>query len=76
MKMKNELNTSRIAKQYSDEDEAYKFLEGIRWENGILCPHCQNVGAGFIEPEKERKTRTGKVTYRRIWRCQACQLRV
>jgi len=68
--MKNELNFSKIAKQYSDEEEAYKFLEGIRWENGVICPHCQSVGADFIEPEKERKTRTGKVSYRRIWRCQ------
>jgi transposase-like protein len=72
--MKNELNFSKIAKQYSDEEEAYKFLESIRWENGVLCPHCQNIGADFIEPENgERKTRTGKVTYRRIWRCQSCK---
>jgi len=41
-----------IAKQYSDESEAYKFLEGIRWEKGIVCPHCKNIGAEFIEPEK------------------------
>ncbi len=71
--MKNELNFSRIAKQYSDEDEAYKFLEGIRWEYGILCPHCGNVGAKFIPSENGgRKTRTGKVTFRRIWRCDEC----
>ncbi len=72
--MKNELNFSQISKQYSSEEEAYKFLEATRWENGVLCPHCQNTGADFIEPENgERKTRTGKVTYRRVWRCQNCK---
>jgi transposase-like protein len=70
---KNELNFATIAKRYSDEDEAYKFLESIRWENGIVCPHCNNIGADYIEPENERKTRTGKITYRRIWRCQSCK---
>ena len=72
--MKNELNFSQIAKQYSDEEEAYKFLESVRWENGVLCPHCQSTGADFIEPENgERKTCTGRVSYRRIWRCQSCK---
>lgn len=70
---KNALNFSKIAKQYSDESEAYKFLESIRWENGVICPHCRNKGADYIEAENgNRKTRTGEVTYRRIWRCQSC----
>ena len=63
-----------IAKQYSDENEAYKFLEGVRWETGIVYPHCGNMGAEFIEPENgNRKTRTGNATFRRIWRCEACK---
>ncbi len=72
--MKNDLNLTQIAKQYSNEEEAYKYLEGIRWENGIICPHCNHNGADYIEAENGfRKTRTGKVTYRRIWRCQNCK---
>jgi transposase-like protein len=74
MTNKSVLNFSVIAKFYSNEDEAYKFLERIQWENGVICPHCKNTGADFIEPENStRKTRTGKVTYRRIWRCQNCK---
>ena len=72
--MTNKLNFSVIAKQYSNEEEAYKFLESIRWEKGITCPHCKNIGADYIESENgTRKTRTGKVSYRRIWRCQNCK---
>ena len=74
MTNKNKLDSSIIAKQYSDEEEAYKFLESVRWENGIVCPHCKNIGADYIEAENgNRKTRTGKVTYRRIWRCHTCK---
>ena len=70
----SKLDSSIIAKQYSDEQEAYKFLENIRWENGVVCPHCENVGADYVEAENgNRETRTGKVTYRRIWRCQSCK---
>jgi len=70
---KNELNSSIIGKQYSNEEEAYKELESIRWENGVVCPHCKNIGANLIPAITERKTRTGKVTYRRIWRCLSCK---
>ena len=74
MENKNKLNFSIIAKQYSSEDEAYKFLESIRWENGIICPHCKCSGADYIEAKEGiRKTRTGKITYRRIWRCHNCR---
>ena len=40
----------------------------------VVCPHCKNKGADYIEAENGiRKTRTGKFTYRRIWRCQSCK---
>ena len=54
MTNKNTLNSSIIAKQYSDEAEAYKFLENMRWENGIVCPHCKNTGADYIETENRQ----------------------
>ncbi len=69
----NELNFSIIAKQYSDEESAYKILESIRWENGIVCPHCKNIGANLIPAITKRKTSTGKISYRRIWRCLSCK---
>jgi transposase-like protein len=69
----SDLNFSQITKLYSNEEEAYKFLESIRWENGVVCPHCNHTGAKFIPANKERITRTGKVTFRRIWRCGSCK---
>jgi transposase-like protein len=31
--------------RFHDEFEAFKFLESVVWENGIVCPHCGVVGA-------------------------------
>jgi len=68
------LTLSAIAKQFSDEEEAYKYVEQIRWANGIVCPHCGSVNkAYYLEPkEGQRKTRIGKKTYRRVWKCAEC----
>mgnify|MGYP001162076322 CR=1 FL=1 len=73
--MADELNLSTLA-QFSDEAEAYKFLESIRWPNGEpVCPHCGVVGhAYFLQPKDgERKTRTGRETKRRVWKCGSCR---
>lgn len=65
------LNLSSISKQLSDEEEAWKFLEFIRWPNGPICPHCGVVNhAYFLKPKDgPRKTKSGSISYRRIWKC-------
>ena len=72
---KNTLNLSSLSKYLSDEESAYKKLESIRWKNGITCPHCGSVDQSKFmatRNDTERKTRTGKVTYRRVWQCDVC----
>lgn len=68
-------NLSTLAKHFSDEAEAWKLLERARWPNGSVCPHCGVVDrAYYLEPQSgERKTRTGKTTYRRVWKCGECR---
>jgi len=68
------LNLSMIAKEFSDETDAYKFLESVLWENGVVCPHCGSVNESkFLQPRNgQRKTRKGNGTYRRVWQCDAC----
>ena len=70
-----DLNLSTIAKQYSDEEAAWLFFESIRWPNGPICPHCGVVNhAYYLEPKAgNRTTRTGKVSYRRVWKCADCR---
>src|SRR6266516_5528503 len=66
---------SRIAREFSDESEAYKLMERIRWPDGPICPHCGTVEeARYLEPRNgPRKTRTGASTARRVWKCGACK---
>lgn len=69
------INLSTLAKEFSDEAEAYKLVERIRWPNGPVCPHCGTVGrAYYLEPkEGPRKTRKGTASARRVWKCGACR---
>jgi transposase-like protein len=69
-------NLSQLAKGFSDEDEAYRLMERIRWPGGrVVCPHCGVVGkAYYLEPKDgHRTTRTGKTTHRRVWKCAECR---
>jgi transposase-like protein len=58
------------------EADAYLFLEELRWGDGETeCPHCGNLGASYIAPSNghSRKTRTGAMSERRVWRCLSCR---
>src|SRR5580698_10352290 len=35
------------APQFRDDDAARKFLEGILWPNGPVCPHCGVIGHAY-----------------------------
>jgi transposase-like protein len=63
---------SRVA----SEADAYEFLEGLRWDGQVTCPHCRSVSEHyFLRPANgsARKTRTGSASERRVWKCAACR---
>lgn len=66
---------SQLAKHFSDEAEAWKLVERIRWPEGPICPHCGTIGHAYFLAPKDgpRKTRTGKESARRVWKCGACR---
>jgi len=68
-------NVSELAKHFSDEGAAYELLERIRWPDGPICPHCGVIDhAYYLAPlSGVRVTRTGKVSYRRVWKCADCR---
>src|SRR6185437_6847428 len=39
--------TSLTDPQFTDEDAARSYLEGIRWPSGPVCPHCGTVNAAY-----------------------------
>ncbi|MCA1709015.1 MAG: IS1595 family transposase, partial [Actinobacteria bacterium] len=66
---------SVIAKTFSDDSAAWLQMEEMRWPDGPVCPHCGSVNrAYFLNPENgQRRTSTGKVSHRRLWKCAECR---
>ena len=66
----------QLVDKLQTEADAYRFMEQLRWGEGEpVCPHCGTSGATFIEPKNgtSRKTRTGAMSERRVWRCIGCR---
>lgn len=73
--MSDPLNLSTIDRHFSDEAEAYKLIESLRWPEGPVCPHCGSINhAYYLAPRNgERTTRKGTVSSRRLWKCAECR---
>ena len=39
--------SSLTAPHFTDEDAARAYLEGLRWPDGRICPHCAEVGRAY-----------------------------
>jgi transposase-like protein len=54
---------------FQDEDKARAYFEGIRWPNGVVCPHCGNANSAriySIAANPAKKVRAG------LYECQDC----
>ena len=69
------LTFTEIRKRVESESDAYYLLEQLRWGEGVICPHCGNTKAYFLNPAngKSRATRTGATSQRRVWKCASCR---
>jgi transposase-like protein len=69
-----ELDLAKLPGFLSDEAEAWTLLERMRWSDGApVCPHCGTVDAKhyFLTAQSgPRRTRTGNISYRRLWKCR------
>ncbi|MGZ7000037.1 MAG: transposase, partial [Acidimicrobiia bacterium] len=70
-----EFSIPALAAKIPDEASAYKFLEDLRWDGKPVCPHCGSIADHYFLSAKNggRKTRTGKVSERRVWKCRDCR---
>jgi transposase-like protein len=59
------------------EADAYLLLEQLRWNGEPVCPHCGSIAAHYyLKPRtgtEARKTRTGSMSQRRVWKCRDCR---
>jgi len=57
--------TALTAPHFHDETVAREYLEGIRWPNGPVCPHCGVEGSHYAL--KGKAHRPG------LWKCKDCR---
>src|SRR3954447_24558877 len=71
-----ELSIPALMKRLGTEADAYLLLEELRWGGQPVCPHCGSVAQHyFLKPANgmARKTRTGAMSERRVWKCKDCR---
>lgn len=51
---------SDAVKFFADKDIALTFVAGLRWPEGVTCPHCGGTEPSFLKT-------------RRIWKCRECR---
>jgi transposase-like protein len=75
MVLMEEMSLAAVAKRFSDEAAAWDFVEELRWHGKAVCPRCGSTDVLYLQPRSgaSRTTRTGTVTYRRVWRCKTCK---
>lgn len=67
-------NLTELNDKVRSEADAYLLMEQMRWGDRPVCPHCGSEHVTYIRPLNgvSRTTRTGSVSERRVWKCQAC----
>lgn len=62
------INFKKLTQSFN-EDDARKLLEGCRWPNGPVCPHCESTEAYTLtgKPDSENPTPAG------VYKCKACR---
>jgi transposase-like protein len=72
-----DLSLPKLALKLQTEADAYEFLEGLRWGDKPVCPHCgeDERRPYFLKPAngKDRRTTRGTSSQRRVWKCASCR---
>jgi len=46
---KQEINLINLIEKYQNEDDSRAYLEGLRWSDGVVCPHCGSKSISRIQ---------------------------
>jgi len=70
------ITVTNLMDRIPTEAAAYEYLEKLRWPDKPVCPHCGSINDHYyLKPANSvsRKTRTGSVSERRVWKCKDCR---
>lgn len=73
--MGEKVNIASLSKGITTEANAYAYLESLRWGEVPTCAQCESNDVYLITPKNgvSRKTRTGSISERRVWKCRSCK---
>ena len=73
--MGERVNIASLSREIRTEADAYAYLESLRWGGAPTCAHCDSANVGLLTPRNgiSRKTRTGSISERRVWKCRSCK---
>jgi len=57
--LKPEMNLVKLMDRFADEESCRKYLEGLRWPDGVLCPRCESPKCYYTST-------------RGTWECDGC----
>lgn len=66
----DDLTLDEIQSRFGTDEKARRYLEEIRWPNGVVCPHCKiddQKRIWKIEENPEKKIRAG------LYQCAECK---
>ena len=43
------ISTYEFLKEFANETNAIRFIEGLRWPDGVACPHCNSARTGRLK---------------------------
>jgi transposase-like protein len=66
------ITLEKLAVEYSDEDEARKYFETLRWPDGVICPHCQSKEHYALKPSAEPRQRGKRPARKGLYKCKDC----
>lgn len=58
-----------LSPHFHSAEAAVEYLEGLRWRNGRVCPHCGTVDGS----EREHYRIQRKDSKRKLWKCFSCR---
>jgi transposase-like protein len=64
-----------LSRDIVSEADAYAYIESLLWGDTPTCSHCDGTDVYLINCENghSRKTRTGAMSERRVWKCRECK---
>ena len=48
-KVKQDINLITLIEKYQNEDDSRAYLEGLRWPDGVACPHCGSKSISRVQ---------------------------